>query len=190
MAGVDDAELKRLAAESQEPTFADIPHHLLPSELAPGPFQAGIARFLEGYPFERNVFCMSRFPRGDRDPLCVTLVTCRGTCEQLGLRMHLASDRAVEDLLFGNVAAAMWASRFGIAIFEDRVGEGLNYNVVLEVGAMLVTGRRCLLLKDVTVEELPTDLVGHIYQPVDVADSDAVAAAVERWITADLAVAA
>lgn len=189
MAGVNEAELRRLAADSREPAFADIPHHLQPPELAPGAFQTGIARFLEGYPFDRNVFCMSRFPREDHEPLCATLAACRATCEELGLHMHLASDRAVEDLLFGNVAAAMWASRFGIGIFENRAQEGLNYNVVFEVGAMLVTGRRCLLLKDVTVEELPTDLVGHIYQPVDVGDIEAVHAAVQHWITVDLAIA-
>ena len=58
--------------------------------------------------------------------------------------------------------------------------------VAKEVGAMLVTGRRCLLLKDTSVEKMPTDLVGQIYKPVDLEDPETVTAAVEDWLTADL----
>ena len=35
-------------------------------------------------------------------------------------RFRSDADRTVEDLLFGNVAAGMWACRYGIAIFENR----------------------------------------------------------------------
>jgi hypothetical protein len=46
----------------------------------------------------------------------------------------------------------------GIALFEDRVGEGLNYNVVIEVGAMLIAGRQTALLRDTTAPKMPSDL--------------------------------
>jgi len=187
MADVDETALGRLGRQTPESMLGNAPHHLLPPELAPAPFQTGIARFLRGHPFDRNVLCMSRFPRAQADPIGTAIDVSRATCAEGGLEMHLASDRVVEDLLFGNVAAAMWASRFGIAIFEDRVGEGLNYNVALEVGSMLATGRRCLLLKDVTLDRLPTDLVGHVYQPIDLHDPATIATAVAHWITEDLA---
>ncbi|UCH86617.1 MAG: hypothetical protein JSU97_08900 [Dehalococcoidia bacterium] len=186
MAGVDDEQLQRLVDQTEEAEFSNTRHHLLPPQLAPAAFQVGIGRFLEGHPFDRNVLCMSRFPRTRGDPIHDAIAVSRSTCAEAGFEMHLASDRVVEDLLFGNVAAAMWASRFGIAVFEDRVGEGLNYNVILEVGAMLATGRRCLLLKDVTIGTLPTDLVGHIYQSIDLDDPATIATAVARWITQDL----
>ena len=191
MAGISDEAWTALGQHGEEPSFSDVPHHLIPPELAPASFQAGIARFLEGHPFDRNVLAMSRFPRDDidDDPIDQVLPVCRATCQELGLELHLASDRAVEDLLFGNVAAAMWASRYGIAILEDTVGEGLNYNAVLEVGAMLVTGRRCLLLKDVSIPEKPTDLIGHIHQTVDVRNPQSVRDAIRQWITKDLAIA-
>jgi hypothetical protein len=191
MEGLRNEDLSAHGQKGEEPSFSDVPHHLIPSELAPAAFQAGIARFLEGHPFDRNVLAMSRFPRDDidDDPMDRVLPVCRATCQELGLELHLASDRAVEDLLFGNVAAAMWASRYGIAILEDTVGEGLNYNAVLEVGAMLVTGRRCLLLKDVSIPEKPTDLIGHIHQTVDVRDPQSVRDAIRQWITKDLAIA-
>lgn len=110
----------------------------------------------------------------------------RSVCEAHGLTLHLASDRIVDEELFGNIGAHMWACRYGIGILEDRVGRGLNYNVMTELGAMLVTGRRCAILKDMTLSTVPTDISGHIYKPVDIADLDQVGNETERWITDDL----
>lgn len=186
MAGINPEDLQRMSTLVGEPSFGNIPHHLLPSEFAPAQFQPAISAFLEGHPFDRNVLCVTRFPEGETDPVGPAIEACRSACSGVSLEMHLASDRAVEDILFGNVAAALWASRYGIAIFEDTADKGINYNVVFEVGAMLMTGRRCLLLKDQSVERLPTDLVGHIYQSVDLHDPDAVAAEVTRWAGSDL----
>ena len=46
----------------------------------------------------------------------------------LHLHLHLATDRLIDDDLLANVAGYMWACKYGIALFEDRVEEGLNYN--------------------------------------------------------------
>jgi hypothetical protein len=121
-----------------------------------------------------------RYPREHRsdDPIGGVIATVKDVLDEHGLRLHLASDAIVEDTLFANVAAYMWACRYGFALFEDRVDEGVNYNVVIEVGAMV--------LKDTTVPELPTDLVGHIYKSVDFEDLDAVARAAHSWAVDDL----
>ena len=103
-----------------------------------------------------------------------------------GLEFHLASDRAISDDLWANVAAHMWASRYGIAFFEDRRDKGVNYNLTIEVGAMLMTGRRCALLKDTSIDKLPTDLVGKIYKGVDFNDVTSVEVALHMWIRDDL----
>lgn len=124
---------------------------------------------------------MSRFSRGPADPIGPALDSCRAAVKEAGLEFHLATDRAVEDLLYSNVAAALWACRYGIAIIEDRVEEGLNYNVMFEVGAMLVTGRPCLILKDRSIKKLPTDLIGHIYSEVDIAKPKSITPAVLSW---------
>jgi len=42
----------------------------------------------------------------------------------------------------------MWAGRYGIGFFEDRRARGINYNLTIEVGGMLVMGRRLALLRD------------------------------------------
>lgn len=187
MSNVSDDELRNLPPASSDSMLGDARHYLLPPELAPARLQEGISRFLAGHAFDRNVFCMTRFPRNDDDPVRIAIDACRDACADLGLELHLASDRTVEEMLFGNIAAAMWASHYGIAIFEDRMGEGLNVNVALEVGVMLATGRRSLLLKDTSVERMPTDLTGHIYQAVDIANRDNVDSIVRGWIRDDLA---
>ncbi len=188
MARVSDVDLAALAeAGDAEPVFGEARHHLIPAELAPSEFQLGIGRFLEGHPFERNVFGISRFPRTASDSIVAALQACRRVCAEQALEFHLASDRTVEDYIPKNVAASIWACKYGIAILEDRVDEGLNYNVIFEVGAMLATGRRCLLLKDVTSPKPPTDLIGHIYAEVDIEHIASVEAAVAEWIRGSLA---
>lgn len=183
MANISDEALGTISGSSHaQPSLAETPHHLIPHELAPTHFHQGIGRFIEGHPFDQNVFGISRYPREDGDPVSMALATCRLACSREGYEFHLASDRTVEDFLFGNVAAYMWACRYGIAILEDRTGQGLNYNVVLEVGAMLVTGRRCLLLKDSSCPDLPTDLVGHIYSTIDLGDQASISQATEAWL--------
>jgi hypothetical protein len=180
-------DIRTLGTIGAEPSLSNAPHHLIPPEMAPSTFQVGISRFLEGHPFDRNVFGISRFPRGDEDPVGAALEQCRSVCARHALDFHLAADRAVTEMLFGNVAAGMWACRYGIAVFENRAAVGLNYNAVLEVGAMLMAGRRCLLLKDTSIDRLPTDLIGHIYYGIDLSDPDSVAEAVDQWITRDIA---
>jgi hypothetical protein len=93
------------------------------------------------HPFETNVFGMTRFPDTSEtgkqpDPVVPALKAAREVCRLHGLQFHLASDRAIVDDLWANVAAHMWASQYGIAFFEDRRDRGMNYNLTLEVGSM------------------------------------------------------
>jgi hypothetical protein len=109
-------------------------------------------------------------------------------CADAGLEFHLASDRAIVDDLWDNVTAHMWACRYGVALFEDRVDRGLNHNLLIEVGAMIMSGRRCALLKDGSIDKMPTDFVGMIYKSVDLSVEETVAEVVRGWISNDLAV--
>ena len=103
-----------------------------------------------------------------------------------GLVLHLADDRVLDEDLLTNVAAYMWACRYGVALVEDRVGRGINGNVLIEVGAMVMAGRRCLLLKDHGIERLPTDIVGRIYRSIDVGAPDEADAHGHKWAADDL----
>jgi hypothetical protein len=143
---------------------------------------------LERFPFETNVFCMTRFPDEEdpADPNQDVIDAAREALAAHGLVLHLATDRVVDDDLLGNVAGYMWACQYGVALFEDRLGRGLNYNLVTEVGGMLMAGRRCALMKDRTAPPMPTDLVGQIYKDVDFDSPKAVAEAVHLWAAEDL----
>lgn len=168
--------------------FAHVDHTVIPAWAAPPRWKAGIQRLLERHEFDGNVFAMTRFPsEGDiPDPVAAAIEVARFELGKYGLHLHLASDAAVEDDLMGNVGAYMWACRYGLGFIEDRIGKGLNYNTVIEIGGMAVTGRRCAILKDATSPDLPTDLLGQIYKPVDFDVEKSVSQAVGAWAKSDL----
>lgn len=186
-------DLAALTAEAAAPASSSLGHALhavISPALAPPGLIGQLRSFLAAHPFERNVFGMTRFPdEGDEsvpDPVAPALDVAREVCRHHGLEFHLASDRAIDDDLWTNIAAHMWGSRYGIAFFEDRRDRGVNYNLTIEVGSMLMAGRRCALLKDRTIPKLPTDLVGRIYKPVDLEDVATVATALHAWARDDL----
>lgn len=172
--------------------LGNVRHTVLPAYIAPLSWRRDIDRFLEQNPFDTNVFCMTRFPEDQSDttfldPIRPAIDRMRESLANHGLSMHLASDRQIVDDLWGNVAAHMWACRYGVAIFEDQLAKSLNYNMVIEVGAMLMTGRRCALLKDASYgPAMPTDLVGQIYKAVDLARLDPLSATIHAWAADDL----
>lgn len=166
-------------------------HPLIPATLAPPQLLGPVSKFTTESPSSLHVFGMTRFPDAEEeptpDPVAEALQVTGDALKGHGLKFLLASHRALVDDLWGNVAAHMWASNYGIAFFENRRGRGMNYNLVIEVGAMLMAGRRCLLLKDSSIDKMPTDLVGFIYKSIDLDDPKAVTAAVHEWSREDLA---
>jgi hypothetical protein len=189
MGELNAAELEPQIVELSGSFLGNAMHTTLPPTFAPVRWQEGIAQLLEEFPFDSNVFVMTRFPKKDdaADPLHRVIEVLREALAGHGLTVNIASDRVIDEDLLGNIAAHMWACRYGVGIFEDRVGRGLNYNVLLEMGAMTMAGRRCALLKDTTAPDMPTDLVGRIYKPVDLAKESAVAKTIHAWAAADLA---
>lgn len=168
-------------------------HPLIPPELAPVRWAVPIGRLLTQFPFDQNVFCMTRFPREEKedelpDPVRDVIGAARETLSSKGLHMHLASDRQADDELFGNIAAHMWACKYGIGLFETRFGKEFNDNLQIEVGAMLMTGRRVILLKDRDTPAMPTDFVGHIYRTLDFDDPGSVSRVLGDWVAEDLGI--
>lgn len=192
---ITDMDLAALIAEASQPTAAVLgatAHPVIPPSLAPPSLVMPLHSFLSEHPFERNVFGMTRFPDTDSDtpdPLHPALETAAAVCQSHGLLFQLASDRNIVDDLWANVAAHMWGCRYGIAFFEARTERGLNYNLNIEVGSCLALGRRMALLKDRSLEALPTDLVGHIYFDVDLDDPRTIEKALENWIVESLKIA-
>jgi hypothetical protein len=189
MSGLDVVALIAEGVTGNAPLLGQTATALVPFTLAPPALIQPLRGFLADHPFETNVFGMTRFPEakaGTKDPVSRALALAREVCQQFGLEFHLASDRAITDDVWSNVMAHMWGSRYGIGLFEDRVDRGLNYNLVTEVGAMIMTGRRVALLKDGSIEKMPTDFVGMIYKSVDLEDESTVRDRVTDWLKKDL----
>lgn len=191
LAELDYQQIAAELAGSPGAQLGNVTHLLIGPEFAPLKWSEGIARLLKRFPFDNNIFCMSRFPSEDpqhkaTDLIAHVVTEIRAAASQHGMTVHLASDRQLEDDLLGNVAAYLWACKYGIGLVEDRVDRGLNYNAVMEVGAMLVTGRRCAILRDSTSPDLPTDLAGQIYKLVDFAELSTVRNATHHWLAEDL----
>lgn len=187
----DEAELSAFLQGTPGSFLANERHLVIPAELAPPKWLNAIERLTQNFPFETNVFLMTRFPQDAHDttyldPIQPAIPVIREVLKSHGLTLQLASDRQLDDDLLGNVAAHMWACQFGIGILEDRMKRGLNYNVMTELGAMLMTGRRCALLKDKTSPALPTDLIGQIYKSIDLDDITSLEAKVHSWAAEDL----
>lgn len=187
----DEAELSAFLQGTPGSFLANERHLVIPAELAPPKWLPAIERLTQRFPFETNVFLMTRFPQNDAksrsdDPVEPAIPAMREALKSHGLNLHVASDRQLDDDLLGNVAAYMWACQFGIGILENRTDRGLNYNVVTELGAMLMTGRRCALLKDRTSPDFPSDLIGLIYKSIDLDDTRSVAATIHAWAADDL----
>jgi hypothetical protein len=192
---VTGIDLAALAAEAVTTgtILGGAPHPVILPEYGAPPVLVSILReFLREHPFDYNVLGMTRFPTEGEgeppDPVKDALTIAGGVCRAHGLEFHLASDRQLHDDLWTNVAAHMWASRYGVAFFEDLATpkRGLNYNLTIEVGAMLMTGRRTALLKDSSIPRLPTDLVGRIFKEVDLSAPKTVEDALHAWARDDL----
>ncbi len=189
-----DLDLAALLAEGDNAGLPDLGatgHPIIPPSLAPPDLVGPLQAFFERHPFETNVFGMTRFPDDDEDkepdPVAPALEVARAVCKEHGLTFHLASDRQIVDDLWPNVAAHMWGCKYGIAFFEDRRGRGINYNLSIEVGSTIVLGRRVAILKDASIDRLPTDLTGRIYKPVDLDKPATVRDALTTWVSDDLA---
>lgn len=188
---VNQVEAEQLASGGSE--LNGVRHPLIPPEMAPLRFRPAVDRLLDDSVFERNVFCMTRFPSSDSDEdasLRLAIDAAREHLQSVGLTMHLASDRQADDELFGNVVAHIWGCKYGVAFLETLTAEEghgqFNDNVLIEIGAMLVSGRRCCLLKDVAAPGLPTDFIAQIYREIEISDQDAVKANLESWVRDDL----
>lgn len=190
MSDMDAAALHTEMESSSATTLGNTAHPVVPAHFSPPDLLGPLRKFLQAHPFDNNVFGMTRFPEekddDKEDPVAPALRVARDVCDAHGLEFHLASDRQIVDDLWGNVTAHMWASRYGIAIFENRADRGLNYNLTIEVGGMLVLGRRTALLKDKSIKSMPTDLVGKIYKSIDLDKTATVKKALETWVKDDL----
>jgi len=145
-----------------------------------------LRQFLAAYPNpDRNVFVMMRFLKSDQ--LDEAFQTIRETLRARGFNAVRADDRDYTGELWANIEVYLTCCKYGIAVFEDIEKRDFNPNVSLELGYMLGRQKRCLILKEQRLAELPADVVHRLYKPFDMFDIAAsVGREVGRWIDVDL----
>jgi hypothetical protein len=158
---------------------------VIPPFLGPMARNPGLKDLLSRSAFDRNVMLITRFPKTEDDPFGDLIRKLRIAVAEHGLELQVASDSATEDTLWANVVTYMWASKYAIVLM-DRAGDQFNSNVLIEVGGMLMTGRKCAILKDASIENMPSDIAGHIYRPADLSDHKASVEEIHTWLRDDL----
>lgn len=116
-----------------------------------------------------NAFLMMRF---DDTPVNREVVAeVRASLSRYAISVLRADQQSYADSLWDNVRLYMDACDLGIAVFDQTASRDFNPNVSLELGYMMASGKkRLLLLKDRTLPKMPSDLVGHLYKEFDPAD--------------------
>ncbi len=95
-----------------------------------------------------------------------------------------ADDKDYHDDLYWNILTYIYGCGFGIAVFERIEQEEFNPNIALEVGYMMALRKPVLLLKDRTLKNLNTDLIGKLYKIFDPQSiSETIAPQLQRWLT-------
>jgi len=149
-----------------------------------------LREFLNDYPDpERNAFVMMRFLASPQ--LDEVHEAIKGTLAARGFHAVRADDRDYTGELWSNIEVYMTCCRLGVAVFEDIESRDFNPNVSLELGYMLGRRKRCLILKEQRLPDLPADVVHRLYKPFDMFDVTAsVNREVARWIDVDLGIGA
>ena len=107
----------------------------------------------------------------------------RKLLEEHGIRCVRADDKTYHEDLYYNVLTYLHGSDFVVAVFDRINANVFNPNVALEVGYALALRKDICLLKERTLEKLPTDIVSKVYMEFDLQDIDAsVRAALGKWL--------
>jgi len=141
-----------------------------------------LERFLRDYPeIHRNAFVMMKFGKTKAHDLIIDAI--RSTLDQYSIHALRADDKQYHDDLFPNVLTYIYGCRFGIAVFERLEEDDFNPNVSLEVGYMIALKKSVCLLKDKTLKNLHTDLVGKLYKTFDPQDAEnTIPPDLEKWL--------
>lgn len=138
--------------------------------------------FRQDHPdFDRNAFIMMQFGTTQAHSSIVDAI--KNTLSKYRIEALRADDKDYHDDLFPNVLTYLYGCKFGIAVFERLEIEAFNPNVALEYGYMRALKKPICLLKDKTLNELQTDLIGKLYKPFDPQDpQNTIPEVLEKWL--------
>lgn len=141
-------------------------HSTYSSSPMPDELNIPLKRFRKDVPLKtKSAFLMMKF---EDSPIQLKLIdVIAKNFKQKGITLLRADTKWYADNLLTNIRTYMHGCDFGVAIFDRVKTEYFNPNVSLEIGYMMAMGKDVLLLKDSTLQSLPTDLVGRLYHEYD-----------------------
>ncbi len=153
-------------------------------------YGASLDRLYGESKYDNNIFIMT--PYRDDAAFRETIRTVKESLSKFGLRGWLASELTLEQQLWDNAKVFMAGCKAGIAIFTTDAQavagncDVFNPNVAIEAGYMLARNKPVLLLKDLALTRLPTDMVGFLYQDFDLQHaSDTIPKVIKRWVNTE-----
>lgn len=133
----------------------------------PSTYRVEIDRFLSDSPYEKNVLIMMTFAFNDPDVgehYSETLNVIRKALAARGLNGFITTDKRYHPTLFGNLQVYLAGCKAGIAVFDNFIPHKANNpNVAMEAGWLMAQGKPLAILKDKSLEKLPSDWAGHLY---------------------------
>lgn len=137
-----------------------------PIDSAPAYLKPSVMAFLSENPdYRKNCFLIMPFTETDFHKSVHTEL--KKILSMLGLKLHRADDKEYTNDVFTNIETYIYGCKFGISIYERILSDSHNPNVTLEVGYLLGQKKEVCLLKEKTVQRLPSDLQGRLYVEFD-----------------------
>lgn len=129
---------------------------------------------------ECNIFLIMRF---NDEKLEEIYDIIQNYFKENGYNILRADQYSYTDDLWDNVMTYMYGCKQAIAVFDQINYREFNPNIALEVGFMLSLRKRVLLLKDKSIPNMPTDIIGKIYRPFDTHNLSTVTPQLKRWLS-------
>lgn len=141
-------------------------------------FRLEIARQIEKFPFETNVFLMMRFRDTNKLLSDFIIKTLKGASLH-GIRADHPDWNITNNVY--NPIAVLYCCKYGIALFDEvEANQAYNPNVIYELGMMHCLGRECLILKNDSLPGVPFDLIKDLYMPYK--GELAVRTNIQKWL--------
>jgi hypothetical protein len=140
-----------------------------------------IETFNADFKGKKTAFIIMQFSKTKAHNVIVS--TIKDSLKKHGIIGLRADDKEYADDLFANIKTYMYCCDFGIGVFERILEDNFNPNVSIEVGYMMGLNRKVCLLKDQTLKNLPTDLMGKLYKPFDPQDIEkTIPEQLDKWM--------
>lgn len=102
---------------------------------------------------------------------------------QHGFNLLRADDRAYSDDVFSNIETYIHGSKFAFSVHDRIESDNHNANVSLEIGYFMGQGKHVCLLKEQSVNSLPSDLQGRLYVSFNMFNIEkSLADSIEIWL--------